>query len=184
MLRIIFTVFMAVLFSGCGCKVTYVDEIVNQSYYNAESYIIFGAMDDVSEDEINPIFEYFPQTNTIQFITSLSTYSKYIFGTTSGMRYFLTIKSGNLELMRVNIESGKNYYFTLHEEFGLISNSLKLDFTQSALEIGEFGDLRIIKTNDNSLCEIKKIVDEDDFYDELKETYKKWRLNQMMEVTY
>ena len=106
-------------FSGCGASkyalpsTSTVKQIINSEKF---AYVIFGT-EEIGASRSNPIFEYFPETETFKLVTILGSNQKYIYPIEEGIHYFYSMGGETYDFLKVEASKGKKYFTHIETVF-------------------------------------------------------------------
>ncbi|MDC0932287.1 hypothetical protein OAR97_00435 [Arcobacteraceae bacterium] len=174
--------------SGCGVSSKYglPSKATESKIINSEklAYVIFGA-EEIGATRTNPIFEYFPESETFKFVTILTSNQKYIYPITPGTHYFYSIGGATYDFLKVEAIEGYKYFTNLDVIFWTWRLTTPIVFEPTK-------DIELIKViNSRILIENKPLSkkwfdirkNNLDFKAKVKDRFEDWKEDDMKDKT-
>jgi len=118
-LKFLSAVVITAFFVGCGAsKYSIPSKSTEAQIVNNEkqSYVVFGT-EELGAGRENPIFEYFPQSETFKLVTIITSHQKFIYPMPEGTHYFYSMGGETYDFVKVEATQGKKYFVNVETIF-------------------------------------------------------------------
>lgn len=181
------TLVLLLLFSGCGpANINVPSDVSEADIMNStqKAYVIF-ATQKLGGNRGNPIFEYFPESETFKLVTILGSNQKYIYPTDEGVHYFYSMGGETYDFLKVNAEAGKKYYAAIETVFWSWHMTTPIIFepTKDVEKIQAIEKQQLIQNNATTIAWYNKRKDNPNFKAAVKERFNEWKQEDIAEKT-
>jgi len=148
------------------------------------SYMIFG-VEEISISRAEPIFEYFPETETFRLVTIMGSHQKYIYEMPEGVHYFYSMGGETYDFLKVEAQKGKKYYSSIDTVFWTFRMTTPIVFnpTTDPDLIEDINKKTLVENSKRSQLWYEKRKNNQEFKAAVKERFLEWKEDDMKEKT-
>jgi len=185
--KLLMIVLSTIFFVGCGAaKYNVPSQITEDKIINNDqvAYAIFSTSA-LGGGRGNPIFEYFPETQTFKLVAIMTSFQKYIYPMPAGTHYFYSMGGETYDFVKVKAKKGKKYYINIDTVFWSFRMTTPIEFepTTDKELIQEIEERALIQNNSKTLAWFNQRKDNPKFKAKVKERFEDWKEDDMEDKT-
>jgi hypothetical protein len=185
--KLLIVVLTTIFLVGCGAANYNVpsavteDKIINNDQM---AYAIFST-EALGAGRGDPIFEYFPKTQTFKLVTIITSYQKYIYPMPAGTHYFYSMGGETYDFVKIKAAKGKKYYINIDTVFWSFRMTTPIEFVPTTDKdvIQEIEKRALIQNNAKTQAWYYKRKDNPKFKAKVKERFEDWKEDDMKDKT-
>lgn len=177
----------AIFFVGCQAAKYNIpsmqteDKIINNDQV---AYAIFTT-EELGAGRGDPIFEYFPDTQTFKLVAIMTSHEKYIYPISEGTHYFYSMGGETYDFVKVEAKKAKKYYINIVTVFWTWRMTTPIEFepVTDKDDAKDFDRNLLIQNNQKTLEWFNARKDNPDFKAKVKERFEDWKEDDMEDKT-
>jgi len=184
--KILLTMVSIIFFVGCqAAKYNMPSMKTEAQIINSDqvAYTIFATQELAGKGE--PIFEYFPDTQTFKLVAIMTRHEKYIYPMPEGTHYFYSMGGETYDFIRVEAKKGKKYYVNIDTVFWSWRMTPPIEFepVTDKEDIEDFDRNLLVQNNQKTFEWFNKRKDNPDFKEKVKDRFEDWAEDDMEDKT-
>ena len=173
--------------SGCGTSkysIPSKNSEANIIKTQDKAYAVFGA-EELGGGRYNPIFEYFPQSETFKLVSIMSSHERYIYPMNEGTHYFYSMGGETYDFVKIEASKGKKYFVNIETVFWTWRMTTPIEFVPTTDRdlIEEINKKILIENSDKSTRWFNDRKDNPKFINKVKVRFEDWKEDDMQEKT-
>ncbi len=170
-------------FSGCGVsKYSIASKSTESSIINTKdkAYAVFG-VEELGGGRHNPIFEYFPETETFKLVAIMFSHEKYIYPLDEGIHYFYSMGGERHDFVKIEASKGKKYFVNIGTNAWAWSFTTLIEFEPTTDKdlIRNIKKKTLIDNSEKSVKWFNDRKNDSKFKTKVKARFSDWKENDM-----